>query len=99
MKIGIPVKCQNGHQATWVIELDGLDVIQLGVDHGDKCRCPKHALGEGYTAAGEPFVLGVPAVHDDTLPLDPWGLLEPCSECGDAGCNGECQGDDTLGGD
>lgn len=44
-------------------------------------------------------LLAEPVVHDDTLPLDPWGLLTPCSECGDVNCNGECFGDDMMGGE
>ncbi len=57
MKIGIPSQCQNGHKATWVIELDGLEVYQRGVDQAEKCKCPKHEFGQGYTACGKPFVI------------------------------------------
>lgn len=55
MKIGIPVKCQNGHKAVWIYEISGLDVISLGVDHRLKCKCPKHEIGQGYFPDGKPF--------------------------------------------
>lgn len=57
MKIGIPVKCQNGHSATWIIEIDGLDVTEHGVDHRYSCSCPKGEIGEGFRESGKPFVI------------------------------------------
>lgn len=96
MKIGVPVKCHNGHRAIWVIEVDGLDVIHRGVPDAEKCGCPKHEIGQGYSPTGEPSVLGEPL--DDSVVLDPWGLLTPhCPECGDRDCNGECSGDGQMG--
>lgn len=59
MKIGVPVKCQNGHKAVWIIEISGLDVIERGVDPRLKCDCPKHEIGQGYFPAGKPFVWSV----------------------------------------
>lgn len=67
MKIGIPVKCQNGHAATWVVEFRGLDAVSLGVDHVGKCACPKHDIGQGYFRDGEPFVLGQADAARDVL--------------------------------
>lgn len=65
MKIGIPVKCQNGHKATWFIEFRGLDTVHLGVPSEGKCDCPKHEIGQGYFADGAPFVVGqADAVRD-----------------------------------
>ena len=57
MKIGVPVKCQNGHRAAWLYSFRGLDVISEGVPHKEKCACPKHEIGQGYCADGEPFVV------------------------------------------
>lgn len=31
MKIGVPVKCQNGHRATAYHRVEGLDTVYLGV--------------------------------------------------------------------
>lgn len=67
MKIGIPVKCQNGHKATWVVEFRGLDAVSLGVDHVGKCKCPKHEIGQGYFPDGEPFLLEKTAASRDVL--------------------------------
>lgn len=57
MKIGVPVTCQNGHKATWVIEIDGLDIIEHGVNRVVACDCPKICVGQGYRAAGKPYVI------------------------------------------
>jgi len=57
MKIGIPVQCQNGHKATWVVELRGLEHYHQGVPDSEKCDCPKHDFGMGYSACGEPAVI------------------------------------------
>lgn len=57
MKIGVPVKCQDGHRAVWFYSFRGLDVISEGVPHKSKCDCPKHEIGQGYFADGEPFVV------------------------------------------
>lgn len=57
MKIGIPVKCQNGHAAVWVVQLKGLDVVHIGVPAAMQCACPKGDIGEGYFATGKHFVL------------------------------------------
>lgn len=46
----IPVECQNGHRATWVIEINGLEVIHKGVLEEKECDCPKFKFGEGYRA-------------------------------------------------
>lgn len=61
MKIAVPVKCQNGHSAIWIIEISGLDVRTIGVDEREqpKCDCPKHEIGQGYFPAGKPFVWSV----------------------------------------
>ena len=56
MRIGIPVMCQNGHEATWIIVINGLEVVNKGVTH-DKCQCSKSRFGEGYKEYGEPFVI------------------------------------------
>lgn len=68
MKIGIPVKCQNGHKATWVFEFRGLDAVSMGA-FGDpnRCKCPKHDIGQGYFPDGEPFVLEQTAASRDVL--------------------------------
>jgi len=58
MKIGIPVKCQNGHHAVWFYRFRGLDVISEGVPPSTKCDCPKHEIGQGYFATGNPFLVG-----------------------------------------
>jgi hypothetical protein len=55
--INVPVQCQNGHKANWVIEINGIDVHHKGVDNKLKCSCPKHDFGQGYHAVGKPFVL------------------------------------------
>lgn len=57
MKIGIPVKCQNGHKATWVIEIVGIGAHHRGVDKSKKCACPKLMAGEGYAPDGKPFLI------------------------------------------
>lgn len=69
MKIGIPVRCQNGHQAVWVTHIDGLDVLQLGVPEPMKCPCPKGDLGEGYFATGKPFLLEDGKAGIDFVPI------------------------------
>lgn len=68
MKIGIPVKCQNGHKATWLIEISGLDAVTMGA-FGDpnRCKCPKHDIGQGYFADGEPFVFDQADAARDVL--------------------------------
>lgn len=58
MKIGIPVKCQNGHTAVWIVEISGLEHHHKGVPEADKCKCPKHDFGMGYSAYDKPFVIG-----------------------------------------
>lgn len=52
LRIETPVACQNGHQATWVTEIRGLDVRSLGVAREHACSCPKWGLGQGYSATG-----------------------------------------------
>lgn len=68
MKIGIPVKCQNGHKSTWLIEISGLDAVSMGT-FGDpnRCKCPKHDIGQGYFADGAPFLLEQTAASRDVL--------------------------------
>ena len=56
MIIEIPVQCQNGHKATWIIEINGLNVEQKGVSESEKCSCPKWSFGEGYVACGKPVI-------------------------------------------
>jgi hypothetical protein len=57
VKIGIPVKCQNGHRATWVIKIQGLIPKPIGVNWTENCSCPKSNFGEGWSVCGEPFVM------------------------------------------
>lgn len=68
MKIGIPVKCQNGHKSTWLIEISGLDAVSMGT-FGDpnRCKCPKHEIGQGYFADGKPFVVDQTNASRDVL--------------------------------
>jgi hypothetical protein len=85
MKIGIPVKCQNGHKATWFIEFRGLDTVHLGVPSEGKCDCPKHEIGQGYFADGAPFVVGqadavVPADQRSQVVADVLSALTCCSD-------------------
>jgi hypothetical protein len=59
LKIGVPAKCSEcGNIATWVIEIRGLDTRHIGVSKDENCPCLKFNLGEGWSACGEPFVLG-----------------------------------------
>lgn len=62
MKIGVPVKCQNGHRATAYHRVEGLDTIYLGVPEDQKCACPKHDIGMGWFQDGKPFVVEPPAL-------------------------------------
>lgn len=57
MKIGVPVKCQNGHRAVWFYSFRGLDVISEVVDRELQCDCEYPESGQGYFADGEPFVV------------------------------------------
>lgn len=57
MKIAVPVECQNGHKARWIIRIDGLEVRHEGVPLIEKCRCPKWSEGQGYHATGKPEVV------------------------------------------
>lgn len=67
MKIAIPVKCQNGHKATWYVEFRGLDAVSGGVPSEGKCNCPKHEIGQGYFVDGDPFVVGQTDAARDVL--------------------------------
>lgn len=69
MKIGIPVKCQNGHKATWYAELvsNSLDFMHRGVPQDEKCDCPKHEIGQGYFSDGKPFADDQTAASRDVL--------------------------------
>lgn len=68
MKIGIPVKCQNGHKAVWMIEISGLDAVSTGTfGDPDRCKCPKHDIGQGYFPDGAPFLLDQTAASRDVL--------------------------------
>lgn len=68
MKIGIPVRCQNGHKSTWLIEISGLEAVSMGT-FGDpnRCKCPKHEIGQGYFADGKPFVVDQTDAARDVL--------------------------------
>ena len=57
MKIGIPVKCQNGHSATYVFQIDGLDMHEWGVKPEFSCSCPKGEIGQGWKESGAPYVI------------------------------------------
>lgn len=57
IKIGIPVECQNGHKATYVIAVNGLDPKHFGVDKSENCSCPKFDISEGWKQCGEPFII------------------------------------------
>lgn len=57
IKLGVPVKCQNGHRATWIMEITGLECHHRGVAKDEDCKCPKFDFGEGWIACGEPFVM------------------------------------------
>ncbi|MDF0750303.1 hypothetical protein NLU14_08675 [Marinobacter sp. 71-i] len=59
MKIAIPVECQNGHKAKWIICIDGLVARHEGVPTKEKCNCPKWQEGQGYTPCGKPEVASV----------------------------------------
>jgi len=63
MIVCIPVKCQNGHKATWRIEVKGLETIPRGVTDEENCPCPKFDFGEGWRAAGDPYVEGMVPVE------------------------------------
>lgn len=52
--IFVPVECQNGHKATWYIEIDGLNITDIGVPYYEQCDCPKWDIGQGYVAIGKP---------------------------------------------
>jgi len=57
VKIGTPVECQNGHKATYVIEINDLFPNIPGVSEEEKCDCPKWDFGEGWKSVGEPFII------------------------------------------
>jgi len=57
IKIGVPVKCQNGHKAVWIMHITGFECYQDGVPKDEQCQCPKNDLGEGWHACGEPFII------------------------------------------
>ena len=59
LTIAVLVVCQNGHEAKWIFEIDGLDVTERGVQDKDKCDCPKWNFGEGYRACGDPVVVRI----------------------------------------
>lgn len=57
MLVALPVKCQNGHEATWYWELRGMTWSVIGVPDEQKCKCPKWSEGQGYRPAGDPEVI------------------------------------------
>lgn len=57
IRIETPVRCQNGHLATWRMEISGYDVRHLGVSDAENCKCPKHDYGQGWHVIGEAKVV------------------------------------------
>lgn len=58
LTVCVPVECQNGHKATWYIEIHGLEVKQIGVPHDEsRCDCSKFGFGQGYHATGKAKVI------------------------------------------
>ncbi len=56
--IQIPVVCQNGHHAKWLLKIDNLDVRELGVSDDTRCGCPKYMRNAGYNRVGGPVTVG-----------------------------------------
>ena len=54
--VGIPVVCQNGHEAVWLIKIYEIEPETLGVPEWMKCQCPKLKFGQGYKKNGNPVV-------------------------------------------
>ncbi len=52
--VGVPVVCQNGHEAVWLIKITGIEPELVGVPEWMKCQCPKFNFGEGYKENGNP---------------------------------------------
>lgn len=56
MRVGIPARCQNGHETVCVYRFRGLDAVYEGAQ--TDCKCPKWEMHQGWRPTGEPpFVI------------------------------------------
>lgn len=69
LRIKVPVECQNGHKAEWIIDIRGLHVGTIGVPREGKCDCPKVGMGQGYHAVGNPRIDEAGAVSPDAVTI------------------------------
>ena len=58
MRICLPVICQNGHKAMSHFRFDrqSMEFVWEGVTREESCKCPKHDVGQGWRANGDPFI-------------------------------------------